>query len=75
MGDGLFNYLKKNTSLPVFWLECLRYELDQQIYFYGQQFKNPREGRYFSLKFKDGLKDLFSSIRLLNFFFFEEIWG
>ena len=40
----LIDYIAENSELDKDIFDILRVELSSRIYFYGQQFKNPREG-------------------------------
>jgi hypothetical protein len=40
---SLLAYLKKEQKLNNYWYDCLRYELDKHIYYYGNHFKRPLE--------------------------------
>ncbi len=40
---SLLDYLKNNTSIDKEILECLKFDLDQRIYYYGQHFKYSNE--------------------------------
>ena len=39
----LFDYIKKNSNIDEDILDCLKYELDQRIYYYGSNFISPKE--------------------------------
>ncbi len=39
----LIDYLKESFNIEQSILECIKYELDQHIYYYGRQFKSPKE--------------------------------
>lgn len=61
----LFNYLKNNTSLNKDILDTLKFEIDKNIYHYGDQFKNPRESQKFrKLNLMNVLKDLYITLGL-----------
>jgi len=42
----LIDYIKENFNIEKSILESIKYELDQHIYYYGRQFKYPKEIRY-----------------------------
>ena len=42
---SLLDYLLNHSEYDKSRVDLLRYELDQRVYYYGQQFKNPLEGR------------------------------
>jgi hypothetical protein len=42
----LIDYIKENFNIEKSILESIKYELDQHIYYYGRQFKYPRELLY-----------------------------
>ena len=39
----LLDYLKENAGIDKSKVDLLKYELDQRIYYYGENFKNPKE--------------------------------
>jgi len=40
---SLLSYLKQEQIINDYWHDCLRYELDKNIYYYGNHFKRSRE--------------------------------
>src|ERR1039458_5785401 len=55
----LLDYLKNSTNIPASKIELLKYELDQRIYYFGEQFNNPRENNH---KKNSLIRDLMKNI-------------
>ena len=67
----LFDYLKENADIDKSKLDLLQYELDQRIYYYGDNFSNPKEKKIsyiqnIKLKFKAFLKNIFTNYSILT---------
>lgn len=68
----LIDYIKENFHIDQSILECIKYELDKQIYYYGKQFKYPKEKRDdFAYKiFIDRIKKTLKHYIALTYFVF-----
>ena len=56
----LIDYIKENLNIDQTILESIKFELDQHIYYYGRQFKYPKEVRYDLAEIK---KEIVSTFR------------
>lgn len=65
----LIDFFKKNKIIAPELLESLKYELDQNIYYYGDQFKYPRESNskeYFKKNTRKLLMRMFAIFKIIQ---------
>lgn len=63
---NLLDYIGNNNVINDETIDALKYELSQHIYYYGENFKNPRENALKSNFIKGVLKRLFLYTKILN---------